>query len=436
MQTRKRQFSQTGERLSTVKAFYIYVLVFATILMSKSVYFGILNLSTYRWVYYALIIIGFVMFWQSARFEITGVLRSMGLIALLLINVLFHLGDMTSSMLNELIGFALDLVMVSVMAAYVGKSSFIRAYVDCIVVIALISIPCVVIANVNESLARSLVSNPFDWTTPFGYSLFYTWGINGVINVRNSGVFWEPGAFAGFLIVGILFLLHGKAQYRHAPVKMLILIITLFTTRSTTGYILLVLMMPVMYRDFMSLFTKGKKNSAFGIIVGIVVVFASVLVVVGSGNIVDKMNGVSYLGDGYTNESAEVRSADVVNSLQLSMQAGIMGLGNTTSASAAEASLGIADNSMGLLHLVYTYGWLFALAYYYVFFSGLTKLFSNCNEKTLACIAVIMIVLFATEGLYWLPTYLAIAFLAFGNAGQTEELQPNEPTEAACGALL
>ena len=93
MQASKQQFWKSGDRLSTIKIVYIYALVLATILMSKSVYFGIHNLSTFRWAYYALIDIGFVLLCSSMKVEITGFLRSMGLVALLLVNVLFHLGD-------------------------------------------------------------------------------------------------------------------------------------------------------------------------------------------------------------------------------------------------------------------------------------------------------------------------------------------------------
>ena len=436
MRVIEAQSGLSGESLSAVKTTYVYILVFATILMSKSVYFGILNLSMFRWVYYALIVVGFVLLCPNKDIDITGFLRSMGLVALLLVNVLLHLNDMLPSMLNEVIGFGLDLVLVSVMASYINTRMFMSTYVNCIVVIALISLPCVVIANLNEPLAFSLVSNKYDWTTPFGYSVYYTWGINGTINVRNSGVFWEPGAFVGFLVVGILFLLYGKTQCKHAPAKMLVLIVTLLTTRSTTGFILLVFMLLVLYHDFLLFFTKGEKNNVFGLLVGVVVVAASVLVVVSSGNIVDKINGVSYLGDGYVNESASTRLADVMNSLQLSIQAGLFGLGDTVSRATAEASLGIKDNSIGLLHLVYTYGWLFAIAFYCVIFSGLAKLFSNCSGKTVACLVVIMIVLFATEGLYWLPTYIALGFLAFGNTGQEGEVQLSKPSPAVNGALL
>ena len=420
MQDSRLPIWKPSERLSKVKAIYVYVLVMATILMSKSVYFGILNLSIFRWVYYALIIVGFVLLCSCMRAEITGFLRSMGLVALLLANVLFHFGDMSSSMVNEVIGFALDLAMTSVMVVYINRRRFMDVYVNCIIVIAVISLICVTIANLNKTLALLLVSNSYDWTTPFGYSIYYTWGHNGTINPRNSGVFWEPGAFVGFLIVAILFLLYGKTQSKHAPAKMLILLVTLLTTRSTTGYILLIFMMLTMHRDFIALFTGGERDGIFGMTVGAIVVIASVLIVASSGNIVDKLNGVSYLGDGYASQSATIRFSDVFNSLLLSVEAGLLGFGDTAARASAEMSLVIKDNSVGLLHLIYTYGWLFAIAYYYVFFSGIKHLFSNCSRKILICIALVFIVLFATEGLYWLPTYLAIAFIAF-NDGDWQE---------------
>lgn len=52
---------------------------------------------------------------------------------------------------------------------------------------------------------------------------------------RNSGMFWEPGAFAGYLVLAILFLLADK---NNKPVKeMTVLTIALLTTQSTTGYL-------------------------------------------------------------------------------------------------------------------------------------------------------------------------------------------------------
>lgn len=407
-------------QMGKIRRIYVYSLAMATILLSRSVYFGIINLAFYRWVYYALIIVGFALLCSSMKVNVSGILRAFLLVGLLVGNVLFHLGDMSSTMLNEVIGFALDITMTSIMASYLDAKSYGKAFVNCVVLLAAISLPCVAIANFSETLAYSLVSNSYDWSVRFGYSIFYTWGINGTINVRNSGVFWEPGAFAGFLILAMLMLLHSGENHKRARAKMLILVVTLLTTRSTTGYILLVLILVAMYRDFMLLFTQGRKSSVFNFAVGTIVVIAAILVVVSSGNVADKLNGVSYLNDGYTVESADVRFSDTTNSLVLSFQAGLLGLGNTSIRAAMEASAGISQNSVGLLHLIYTYGWLFAIAYYSVFFSGVRRLFSGASTKWFACAVVVLLVLFATEGLYWLPAYLVLAFVSFGNHGSAE----------------
>ena len=55
---------------------------------------------------------------------------------------------------------------------------------------------------------------------------------------RNSGMFWEPGAFQGFImIVPLLYLNHLKYLWDNYRKECIVLIITLVTTQSTTGYI-------------------------------------------------------------------------------------------------------------------------------------------------------------------------------------------------------
>ena len=58
--------------------------------------------------------------------------------------------------------------------------------------------------------------------------------------VRNSGMFWEPGAFAGYLILGLIFVVWENGDFQLGPYKKEVLVITvgLLTTMSTTGYII------------------------------------------------------------------------------------------------------------------------------------------------------------------------------------------------------
>jgi len=76
------------------------------------------------------------------------------------------------------------------------------------------------------------------------YSTILIYTINhtssGLFSYRNSGFTFEPGAFACFLLIGILFnLLLNKFKLNK---NLYILIITLFSTQSTTGLIGLILL--------------------------------------------------------------------------------------------------------------------------------------------------------------------------------------------------
>lgn len=55
-------------------------------------------------------------------------------------------------------------------------------------------------------------------------------------NTRNSGFFWEPGAFAGYLVIALLLVLVSK-QISTSKWKIIALIAALLSTQSTTGYV-------------------------------------------------------------------------------------------------------------------------------------------------------------------------------------------------------
>lgn len=64
--------------------------------------------------------------------------------------------------------------------------------------------------------------------------LFGEW--SGEFIHRNSGMFWEPGAFGGYLNIAIFFMILSK-QFWTERFKTAIIIIALLTTYSTTAYI-------------------------------------------------------------------------------------------------------------------------------------------------------------------------------------------------------
>lgn len=71
---------------------------------------------------------------------------------------------------------------------------------------------------------------------------FHTYIVNenGVF-LRNAGMFWEPGAFAGYIIIALVFLGLKRNSYSRKSYSFLLitLVFTLLTTFSTSGYLLL-----------------------------------------------------------------------------------------------------------------------------------------------------------------------------------------------------
>lgn len=95
--------------------------------------------------------------------------------------------------------------------------------------------------------------------------LFHTF--LGGFSVRNSGMFWEPGAFQGYLVLALVFLAFVKHKIpRRQYIRSLqILCVALISTLSTTGYLALVLL-PLLHYDWRA---QSRKQSVFRILVGV-----------------------------------------------------------------------------------------------------------------------------------------------------------------------
>ena len=84
-----------------------------------------------------------------------------------------------------------------------------------------------------------IVPNLFPTVESRSSILFYNHIVNPILD-RNCGPFWEPGAFACYLIlVPILYIDNLKEFYLQNRKKVIVLFIALITTYSTTGFICL-----------------------------------------------------------------------------------------------------------------------------------------------------------------------------------------------------
>ena len=124
-------------------------------------------------------------------------------------------------------------------------SDFAGTYIRAVTVLAIMamffffanvagSVVGINVAGVTRDLALPIDFNTGAWTF-----LFHTYSTNPTDANRNAGMFWEPGAFAGYLNLALVFLciLRSRFTKRSFYRQFVVLSFCLLTTQSTVGYI-------------------------------------------------------------------------------------------------------------------------------------------------------------------------------------------------------
>ena len=389
---------------NSIVVFINYLMVLVTILFSKTMYFGVEKASTFQFLFYCMCILGFFLCKGSIRTLKRNLLIVFGVGILLSFQVI-NSSAFASDGINTILGLFLKFFSCAFLAASMSQKRYRQCYINIMGFIALTSFPFFIISIVSPELAKSLASTSFHWTNAYEYSWFYTWGRGGNIIQRNCGPFWEAGAFQGFLILALLFLLHNVKndeldirELKAARNKFVLFCITILTTKSTTGYILLMAVVAFFYNDIIKILDVTKKNKKYVVLIAALISIAMIGYIVYSGNIVNKLNNTH-------SDSAAIRGNDVVMSLFLIGRAGLVGLGPTVTKNSYEVMFNMVNNSVGLLSMAYTYGLLFAI-YLVVYFLKWLKRFFNVSGFQLLIYILIFTVLHMTEGLWFLPVYM------------------------------
>ena len=228
---------------------------------------------------------------------------------------------------------------------------------------------------------------------------------------RNNSIFFEPGAYQAFLNAGLFLLFFTKTGFKKSAKLsyIAILLITLITTFSTTGYVIFLVMFPLfLFRSDILTFT-GK-----AILIGAIVVVVSALSVQLYSAFVVKLSDYLTAEDPYeTGRSAVTRSSDYKIDLKI-FKKHIFGLGHEKYLE-ENRKIGRrekAGSSNGVTSTLAKYGLPFSLFLFGSYFWALRKLL---DDHLLAIVAFVMFMLFlAGESFYVLaPVSLAIIAGAF-----------------------
>ncbi len=133
------------------------------------------------------------------------------------------------------LNFAVKLLCAILLADYLGE----RLPVPALRVMTLVCVISLLFYLINLTGVR--FHSPIKITTRGESLIFYTQTWEEAFGkgiYRNSGMFWEPGAFAGYIIATLLLFVDKTELLRtRYKIPFILLSISLLTTTSTTGYI-------------------------------------------------------------------------------------------------------------------------------------------------------------------------------------------------------
>ena len=133
---------------------------------------------------------------------------------------------------------------------------FFNKYIKVMAILAVVSlvfyVPTVLGIDLFSYLSFFRMSAGVDWLNHIGIHNFH----NGV-DVRNAGVFWEAGAFSGYLVIALYFIVVHEDRFAYSKWEIVALVLALISTQSTAGFVagLVLIVFFVMRRLFRARFT-------------------------------------------------------------------------------------------------------------------------------------------------------------------------------------
>lgn len=313
----------------------------------------------------------------------------------------------------KLLSFYIKATFVILILHVVGIS-FYHTYIKIILFFTKLSflfyVPIVLIPQFKSFLQKIAITHPTALLNGLPLKNLIVFNLNfGRISdtiIRNSGPFWEPGAFAGFLIVAIFFnTIIEKSIWNK---KNIILMIGVITTFSTSGLIALMIMI------IFSMVYIQKKSI---VLLGFIPLFLFFLYYT--------FNNLDVLGDKIQREiyfasndviegNNRIKSFVVdINDFTTSPYYGL-GLDDRTRYIDYDIN-GVSNRNNGISDYLVRFGLIGFLIYFFSMFKGIKNLLSYYGaNKNLRYLFILLIFIIGFSELYFrLPFFMALSLTPF-----------------------
>jgi hypothetical protein len=291
------------------------------------------------------------------------------------------------------------------------KENFINYYINILYFFSIISFVFYVLSfvpGITEIIISQIAPyfespfvDPDSFYTPSPSIIVYTFDPSLMTEYRNSGPFWEPGAFAVYLIFALLFNIIKKGVLFEKKNKVFIL--ALITTFSTAGYIAFFILVCGYY-----LFNKKLSHK----LILIIFIFASISIYTTTSFLEEKVKNNISLAD----ETTSSRFGSAIADYSLFQESPIVGWGRGPMRYGGKEVTFFGQDqhrNNGVFILLATYGLLGSLLYYFLFYKSLitiNRYFNFRNGFPFVFFVTVMLLGFS-QNLFFKPFFLCFLFL-------------------------
>ncbi len=230
----KQQFHRKfGHMVNYLPLFFLLCLSGNPVISSMSYSKMLLVLYSFAFIVF---VFSFVNF-EYIKLKIQQIFPVLAFIVLLVIYQQLLLGKVSYP--GVIVLFLKILLGLFTMIFYQAKRiSFVKTYIKIMALLALISLPFFIL---NQFIQTGIQLDNIFLKSLILYTSYPAETFSESLLVRNAGMFWEPGAFAGYLILALLFIVLENRSFsvgRYKP-ETFGIIAGIITSQSTTGYFLL-----------------------------------------------------------------------------------------------------------------------------------------------------------------------------------------------------
>lgn len=325
----------------------LFIIVFIFLLMSGSAV-GLAYSSLFDPIY--LVLSAFLFFFdrKHRNYSTSQLIVVTVLLFFYISNLFIHMGTGVNE--RAYISYMMRIVASFFFGCSMKEEEFEKSYLDVMFVVAAYSLLMFMVSQTAGMIGgvRTLGK----------YPIHFLFNYNGYLLHRNSGIFWEPGAYQLFLNIALLYnFKRNKFVLRRCiNVPSILFTVSLLTTRSTTGYFAFaVVIIYLIYKNWKSFNNRQKMLT----IIPLIILGAYFIYRIASSSVViDK-----FFGRG---RSFSIRKNDFFSSIGAIREHFFVGYGiGTSQYQTMSMALGITSNSIGVFVAALYFGVLYALYYSY-----------------------------------------------------------------------